>query len=350
MGVVTAVMQRETCFLAGTSVMLGCGDQQMIETLRLGQRVSTPESVAAGQISGSETEVDPATWRSYQVRLHDARTGWDIFDIGLLRPQGWMAAHSRQIAGHSEVWVDFEELHASGWAEVIAEGPCASIASGPGRVVTATITHANDDVRTLTLDGGETLYVTGNHRMFSASARDWVAVKDLGVGEELQTASGRKSVAALGYQQGRHQVYNIEVEAEHCYFVGNGQTLTHNMCGPDGEPLALTDSAKRKPNYSSISGPEKPTKGGDFTARQKSEALRLNREANGGVVRSDGDGRIVSKPDKSMSGVKPSQNERQFDHIKAKANGGTNKSSNLQILSRQENRQKSTKNTTRRRR
>ena len=229
-GVVTAAMQRESCFLAGTSVTLGCGGLQMIETLRLGQRVSTPESVAAGQSASSETEVDPATWRSYQVRLHDARTGWDVFDIGLLRPQGWMAAHSRQIAGHSEVWVDFEELHASGWAEVIAEGPCASIASGPGRVVTATVTHANDDVRTLTLDGGETLYVTGNHRMFSASAQNWVAVKDLGVGEELQTASGRKSVAALGYQKGRHQVYNIEVEAEHCYFAGEGQTLTHNDC------------------------------------------------------------------------------------------------------------------------
>ena len=171
--------------------------------------------------------------------IFDARTGWDVFDIGLLRPQGWMAAHSRQIAGHSEVWVDFEELHASGWAEVISERPCASIASGPGRVVTATITHANDDVRTLTLDGGETLYVTGNHRMYSASAGDWVAVKDLGVGEELQTSSGRKSVAALGYQQGRHQVYNIEVEAEHCYFVGEGQTLTHNGC-----ETGVTDSAK----------------------------------------------------------------------------------------------------------
>jgi hypothetical protein len=130
---------------------------------------------------------------------------------------------------------------------VIAEGPCASIASGPGRVVTATVTHANDDVRTLTLDGGETLYVTGNHRMFSASAGDWVAVKDLGVGEELQTASGRKSVAALGYQKGQHQVYNIEVEAEHCYFVGEGQTLTHNGC--------VTDTANKKvPNPDGSNG------------------------------------------------------------------------------------------------
>jgi hypothetical protein len=68
--------------------------------------------------------------------------------------------------------VDFEELNARGWAEVIEEHPCPKIAEGPGRVVTATITHANDDVRTLTMSSGETLQVTGNHRMFSATRAD----------------------------------------------------------------------------------------------------------------------------------------------------------------------------------
>jgi len=143
------------------------------------------------------------------------------------------------VDGHAEVWVDFEELNAKGWAQVIEEAPCPSLAAGTGHVITATITHANDDVRTLTLDSGETLHVTGNHRMFSATAGDWTAVKDLEIDEELQTSRGRQSVAALGYQHGRHQVYNIEVETEHCYFVGEEEALTHNMCGPDGGSLAL---------------------------------------------------------------------------------------------------------------
>jgi hypothetical protein len=47
---------------------------------------------------------------------------------------------------------------------VIEEAPCPKIAPGPGRVVTATIKHANDDVRTLTMSSGEVLHVTGNHR------------------------------------------------------------------------------------------------------------------------------------------------------------------------------------------
>jgi len=233
-GIVTAVQQRETCFLAGTSVTLGTGEHQAIETLRIGQRVLTPESAQGGPVSllsGSETQVDPATWRSYKVRLRDARTGWDMFDITLLRPQGWMAEHARRVAGRSEVWVDFEELHAKGWAEVIEERACPKIAEGPGRVVTATITHANDDVRTLTMSSGEVLYVTGNHRMYSATRQNWVPVKDLRIGEELRTTKGRESVSALGYQRGRHQVYNLEVETEHCYFVGDGEVLTHNTCG-----------------------------------------------------------------------------------------------------------------------
>jgi RHS repeat-associated protein len=241
-GLVTAVQQRESCFLAGTSVTLGTGEHQAIEALVIGQRVLTPESAQSGPLSplsGSETKVDPTTWRSYTVRLRDARTGWDIFDITLLRPAGWMAEHSRPLGGGREVWVEFEELNAKGWAEVIEERPCPKIAPGPGRVVTATITHANDDVRTLTLGSGEVLYVTGNHRMFSATRQDWVPVKDLHIGEALRTTKGRESVAALGYQRGRHQVYNLEVETEHCYFVGNGEVLTHNDCD-------LTDSANKK--------------------------------------------------------------------------------------------------------
>jgi len=267
MGLVAAVQQRESCFLAGTSVTLGTGDRAMIETLRVGQRVSTPESVGRGgdleigrqgdadkefvvaagvsTPKGTETEVDPATWRQIDVRLLDERTGWDVFDITLLRPAGWLAEHTRVVEGRQEVRVDIAELHAHGWAQMLRERDCPSLAAGTGRVITATITHANDDVRTLTLDSGETLHVTGNHRMFSAPAGDWTAVKDLEIGEELQTSRGRQSVAALGYQHGRHQVYNIEVEAEHCYFVGEAEALTHNAASCTSGESSTAEEGRR---------------------------------------------------------------------------------------------------------
>ena len=63
--------------------------------------------------------------------------------------------------------------------------------------------------------------------------------------------------------------------------------------------------------------------------------------ANGGVVKSDLSGTTLVKPQKSKRGVTPDPAEWQFDHKVPKSCGGTNCSSNLQILSRQENRAKS---------
>jgi filamentous hemagglutinin len=71
--------------------------------------------------------------------------------------------------------------------------------------------------------------------------------------------------------------------------------------------------------------------------------LELNKAANDGVVKSDASGTVLVKPQKSQRGVTPDPNEWQFDHVKPKNCDGTNCSSNLQILSRQENRAKSDK-------
>jgi uncharacterized protein RhaS with RHS repeats len=103
---------------------------------------------------------------------------------------------------------------------------------------------------------------------------------------------------------------------------------------------AVADVAKRV-DYSSIKNPSNIGPGKDFTLRQKQEALELNKAVNGGVVKSDASGTTLVKPQKSQSGVTPATNEWQFDHIVPKNCGGTNCSSNLQILSREENRIKS---------
>jgi len=63
--------------------------------------------------------------------------------------------------------------------------------------------------------------------------------------------------------------------------------------------------------------------------------------ANGGMLKSDQSGTVLSMPSKSKSGVSPDPNEWQLDHKMPKNKGGTNESSNMQILSREENRIKS---------
>ncbi|WP_211290109.1 HNH endonuclease [Pseudomonas lurida] len=101
--------------------------------------------------------------------------------------------------------------------------------------------------------------------------------------------------------------------------------------------------APAKVDYSSIENPPNVGPGKEFTLRQKQEALELNKAANDGVVKSDLSGTVLVQPQKSQRGVTPDPNEWQFDHVKSKNCGGTNCSSNIQILSRQENRIKSDK-------
>jgi RHS repeat-associated protein len=109
------------------------------------------------------------------------------------------------------------------------------------------------------------------------------------------------------------------------------------------EASETASQAIKKPDYCSIPNPKPIKVGGDFTAAQKADALEVNKAANNGVVRSDGDGRMLQKPKKSQKGVTPSPNEWQFDHKKPKAKGGDNSSGNIQLLSREENRNKSDK-------
>ncbi len=62
---------------------------------------------------------------------------------------------------------------------------------------------------------------------------------------------------------------------------------------------------------------------------QKQKMLEENMKRSGGVVKSDNPNDyfdVLTKPKKSMKGVTPDPNEWQFDHIKPKDQGGTNRS------------------------
>ena len=80
-----------------------------------------------------------------------------------------------------------------------------------------------------------------------------------------------------------------------------------------------------------------------FSAGQKADILKQNREKNGGVLRSDLSGKILEPPKQYTKGYKPSPNEAQVDHIKPKSLGGWNSAGNAQVLSREENLRKSNK-------
>lgn len=83
--------------------------------------------------------------------------------------------------------------------------------------------------------------------------------------------------------------------------------------------------------------------GKNVTKSQKEKILEQNRANNGGVLKSDGDGRALNPAKKSIKGQRADLNQAEIDHVVPKSKGGTNENFNLQVLSKEENLRKSNK-------
>jgi RHS repeat-associated protein len=102
----------------------------------------------------------------------------------------------------------------------------------------------------------------------------------------------------------------------------------------------LEDKFLAEGPYAHLEDPENIGPGKSFTAEQKARIIEENMLRNGGVVKSDLSGEVLTEPSKSERGVTPDPNEWQIDHRWPKALGGSNSYGNAQVLSRQENRGK----------
>ena len=96
-------------------------------------------------------------------------------------------------------------------------------------------------------------------------------------------------------------------------------------------------------DYSDILDSKTVGPGKVFTPAQKAKILEKNRNANGGLLRSDIDGTILDAPAKDMPGTKTNMNSAQVDHKIAKSKRGTNSNSNAQVVSKEQNTKKATK-------
>ncbi len=70
--------------------------------------------------------------------------------------------------------------------------------------------------------------VTAAHPVWSADRNEWVEVWDLNEGERVLVEGGTRRVEKVE-RRGEEVVYNIEVEGDHCYRVGEQGVLVHNM-------------------------------------------------------------------------------------------------------------------------
>ncbi|PQL93488.1 polymorphic toxin-type HINT domain-containing protein [Apibacter adventoris] len=198
----------------------------------------------------------------------------------------------------------------------------------------------------------ETIETTALHPFYVNGK--WKKASELEKGDKIITQNKEEIVIkSVEFKYTSQKVYNFEVAHWHTYFVGENLFLVHNAKGKCITEAA-EDIAKKTDEIPVWKGPTDYSKidtskfkiepGKDFTAAQKESIYKANMEHNGGLLRSDKDGTILERAKKSEKGVTPNPNESQVDHVKPKSKGGTNDpSDNAQILSRQQNRDKSNK-------
>lgn len=209
-----------TCFAAGTPVAVA-GDRRPIEELRVGDRVRTdnekptPTKVAKG-------------WQIIELDMPNPDGSDDTVEIVLLRSPEWIRSLRAKVGGRVELRIS--EMGLEGPASVRSIVSAPTITEGSGRVVTGTFTHLNSFVYKLTLQGGEVIQGTRQHPIYSEERQAFVRIDELEINELLRTSSGTTRVEAIERLPGDFRVYNIEVEDDHVYFVGDAEVLVHNQC------------------------------------------------------------------------------------------------------------------------
>ncbi len=223
-GGVAPIPCKANCFVGGTIVHTVQG-LVAIEAVQLGDRVDIYEECDQRRSIQTDSAIDPVSWR--RIRLVLAKEGGSEVHINLLRPEGWL--ESLPTNGKGSVLLTLPELDAAGYAQVVAVEPYPAIASGPGRVVLGTFHHSAGDVYDVRLSDGSQLGVTARHPVWSVDRGEWVSVGDLEPGETLEALDGPVQFESATPRAEAAAVFNLEVDADHAYRVGEHGVLVHNV-------------------------------------------------------------------------------------------------------------------------
>ncbi len=172
-------------------------------------------------------EPDSKTWRT--IAVEQIKPSGKRLYATLLRPLAWIEEELDPEANTIEL--DLPELGAEGTARVLRIGPCPPIASGPGRVVTATFQHEPDGELLTVVVGGDEIGCTANHPFWSEDRQEFVAAGQLRRGKRVRTRLEEvAAVVAIKPRPPTAWVYNLEIQGEHVYEVGLSGVLVHNVC------------------------------------------------------------------------------------------------------------------------
>lgn len=218
------------CFAAGTLVAMASGFES-IEDVRVGDRVETTKA-SSGRPDGW-TEVDPVNWHLVTLRMPDTANGGE-YEIEMLRPLEWVLGYG---AFPGEEVALVTQRSDRDPARVVAVGPSPEITSGPGRVVLSTFTHVDQLLEMRVERSDEVLHPTPSHLFYSIDRNGWVAAGKLSSGERIRTRDGETRIESIEPTERRERVFDIEVEEEHAFYVGDARVFAHNCPHPQAERL-----------------------------------------------------------------------------------------------------------------
>ena len=142
----------------------------------------------------------------------------------------WAGARSELVPPYFDsIAIHVPELEVHGTATVTGLEPCPALADGEGEVVTGRyVTRKVVATTRITLEGGSVVGGTAIHPIWSVDRSDWVPLGELTVGEQLLGRDGPVRIAASAVVHQPTRVYNLEVNGEHVYQIGDLELLAHN--------------------------------------------------------------------------------------------------------------------------
>ncbi|TGL69369.1 polymorphic toxin-type HINT domain-containing protein, partial [Leptospira kmetyi] len=117
------------------------------------------------------------------------------------------------------------------------------------KTVTELFVHDINQLFDVEMNDNETFHTTWNHPFWVVNERSWVKVKDLKVGDIVQLKDGSEVPISKisSYSVSMTQVYNLEIEKNHTYYVGESGVLVHNYEG-DNDAMSRINDALDNPS------------------------------------------------------------------------------------------------------
>ncbi len=145
----------------------------------------------------------------------------------LLRPAAWVEDEGAVIG--ETIFLNLPEIGIEGPAQVVSIEETFVVPS-PGRLITGIFRHTSGEILDLQIEGEHhPLVTTKSHPFWSVDREDWIAAQDLQPGELLLNDRNQAVLLeSITERDEPAEVYNLEIDGDHCYRVGEQGLLVHN--------------------------------------------------------------------------------------------------------------------------